>query len=150
MKSAFSSAWKASKQPRKQRKYRFNAPAHVQQKFVSVNLTKELRKEMGTRNISARVGDKVKVLRGTFKGKSGLVERVDRKKIKLYINGVEMTKKDGSKVLYPVHPSNVQMEVLDKKDKRRFNKEKKTAKKSPSETPAQKKAAPAKKTGAKQ
>src|SRR3989338_176397 len=45
MKNKFSTKWKESKQPRKQRKYRANAPLHLRKKFVNVNLSKELRKK---------------------------------------------------------------------------------------------------------
>ena len=56
-------------------------------------------------------------MRGNFKGKIGKVERVDTKATKVYILGIEVAKKDGSKSLYPIHPSNllIQELVLDKK-----------------------------------
>jgi len=34
MKKIFSTHWKASKQPRKQRKYRAKAPLHIKRKFL--------------------------------------------------------------------------------------------------------------------
>lgn len=120
MNKKFSTAWKGSKQPRKQRKYRANAPAHVRQKFMGVHLGRKLRDEHKTRSVEARIGDKVKVLRGQFKGKSGEVNKIDRKKGVLYIDGVDQPKKDGSKAPYPINPSNCQMETLNNKDKRRF------------------------------
>lgn len=140
MNKKFSTAWKGSKQPRKQRKYRANAPAHVRQKFMGVHLGKKLRDEHKTRSVEARIGDKVKVLRGQFKGKSGEVTRLDRKRGVLYIDGVEQPKKDGSKAQYPINPSNCQMETLVSTDKRRFkDRTAKPAAKAPA------KAAPAKK-----
>ena len=45
MKKKFSNAWIGSKQPRKQRKYRHNAPLNVRNKFLSSHLSKELMKE---------------------------------------------------------------------------------------------------------
>ena len=51
MKKDYSSKWKASKQPRKQRKLRANAPLHVKHKMMSSNLDKELRKKYEKRNI---------------------------------------------------------------------------------------------------
>lgn len=122
MKQAFSPTWNSSKQPRKQRKYRFNAPTHIRQKFITVNLSKTLRKEHGRRNIEARVGDKARIMRGSFKGKSGTIERVDRSRIRIYISGIEQTKKDGSKTLVPQSPSKLQLLSLDTKDKRRITK----------------------------
>ncbi len=67
MKNKFSAKWKSSKQVRKQRKYRHNAPLHVKQKFVHVHLSKELKKKYQTRNLGLKKGDKVKVLRGQYR-----------------------------------------------------------------------------------
>ena len=36
MKKEFSKNWKASKQPRKQRKYRANAPLHLKRKMINI------------------------------------------------------------------------------------------------------------------
>jgi large subunit ribosomal protein L24 len=119
MKSIFSKSWIRSIQPRKQRKYRHNAPAHVKKKFVSVNLSKELRTQHSKRNISLVKGDKVKVMKGQFKGKVGEVERVDMKNIKIIIQGIENIKKDGTKVNYPVDPSNLMITELKLDDKKR-------------------------------
>ena len=43
MKTEWSPGWKSSVQPRKQRKYRMNAPLHVKRKFMSAKLDKTLR-----------------------------------------------------------------------------------------------------------
>ena len=80
MKTKFSSSWRRSSQPRKQRKYRYNAPLHIKQKFVSTHLSKNLRDKYKKRNINLRKGDSVKVMRGQFKNKSGKVEEVNLKK----------------------------------------------------------------------
>jgi len=45
MKQKFSTTWKASKQPRKQRKYSANAPLHIKRKMLSANLSKTLERE---------------------------------------------------------------------------------------------------------
>ena len=90
MKSIFSKTWIKSKQPRKQRKYRYNAPEHVKKKFVSVNLSKELREKHSRRNIPVVKGDKVKIMRGQFKGKSGEVEKINMKNLKI-ITGQRLT-----------------------------------------------------------
>lgn len=119
MKSGFSTSWKKSVQPRKQRKYVANAPLHVKGKFLSAHLSKELREKHQTRSIRVRSGDKVKVLRGQFKGKEGEVEMVSVKYTKLYIQGVETVKGAGGKIKYPIHPSNVLITSL-KADTRRF------------------------------
>ena len=77
MKTKFSNAWKASTQPRKQRKYRHNAPLHVRGHFLHTHLSTDLRDKHKTRSLRLRTGDEVKVLRGQFKGKTGKVTAVD-------------------------------------------------------------------------
>ncbi|MCD6275005.1 MAG: 50S ribosomal protein L24, partial [Candidatus Aenigmarchaeota archaeon] len=51
MKQLFSKSWVKSKQPRKQRKYRHNAPKHIRQKFMHANLSKELREKYNRRSL---------------------------------------------------------------------------------------------------
>lgn len=113
----FSTAWKSSTQPRKQRKYTYTAPLHLKQKELHVHVSSELRKKYGIRNIRVRKGDKVKIMRGQFAPKEGKIERVDVKRTKLFISGAEIIKKDGSKTLYPLHPSNLLIIELDLSDK---------------------------------
>ena len=120
MKKDFSDKWIRSKQPRKQRKYSHNAPLHIRGKFMSAHLSKELIKKYNRRSIRLRKGDKVTILRGQFKKKAGRIERVDLKKTKVYIAGVEMVKKDGTKVFYPIHPSNLVITDLNLDDKKRM------------------------------
>jgi len=119
MKKDFVSTWKRSVKKSKQRKYRFNSPLHIKQKFVHSQLSKDLRKKYNKRSLGLRKGDKVKIEVGDFKGKEGKVERVDLKKTFVYINGIERTKKDGSKVFCPIHPSNVIILDLVLDDKKR-------------------------------
>jgi len=119
MKTKFSNSWRKSKQARKQRKYRFNAPLHIKQKFVGSHLSKVLRDKYKKRNMNLRKGDNVKVMRGQFKNKTGKVEEVKLKKTLVYIGGIEITKKDGTKARYPLHPSNLMITELNLDDKMR-------------------------------
>lgn len=119
MKKKFSRAWKASSQPRKQRKYRYQAPKHIQGRFMHSMLSKELRKKHNMRSIRVRKGDKVRLMRGQAKGKEGRVERVNVRDQKVFVERIELYKKDGSKALRPVHPSNIMIiELIE--DKRRI------------------------------
>lgn len=120
MKTTFSSLWKRSVQPRKQRKYRKRAPLHVKRKFVNANLSKDLKKKYKKRSMNLRKGDSVKVMRGQFKNKTGKVEEVSLKKTTIYISGIEVVKKDGTKTRYPLHPSNLMITELNIDDKMRL------------------------------
>ena len=119
MRTKFSNSWTKSKQSRKQRKYRHNAPLHIKQKFVSAHLSKDLRKKYKKRNINLRKGDGVKVMRGQFKNKTGKIEEVNLKKTSVYVSGIEVVKRDGTKARYPIHPSNLMITELNMDDKMR-------------------------------
>jgi len=122
MKKKFSTSWKASSQPRKQRKYLANAPLHIRKKFVSVNLSKELRKKHGKRNIPVKKGDVVKIMRGKFKKKQGKVTAVKLKTSKIIVEGIQTKKTDGSKVNNPLRASNLQIIELNLEDRKRMKK----------------------------
>lgn len=122
MKQKFSTSWKASKQPRKQRKYIANAPLHIKRKFISVNLSKELRQKYGKRNIGLRKNDKVKIMKGKFKKKTGKILEVRLKTGKIYIEGIQVKKQDGSKVNVPLKAPNLQIIELNLDDKKRIKK----------------------------
>ena len=115
----FSTSWKSSKKPRKQRKYRTSAPLHIKQKFVHSHMSKDLRKKYGKRSIGLRKGDKVKVTHGQFKKHEGKIESINIKKTRVFINGVEITKKDGTKKSIALHPSNIIITELNLDDKLR-------------------------------
>ena len=120
MKKKFSKHWKASSQPRKQRKYLANAPLHIRKKMLSANLSKDLRKTHGRRNITLRKGDLVKIMRGKFKGKQGKITEVKTKLSKVYVEGIQVKKQDGSKANISLKPSNLQIIELNTSDKKRL------------------------------
>ena len=119
MKKEWSKHWKSSKQPRKQRKYSFNAPLHIKRKFFAAHLSKELKTKYGKRSFVLRKGDKVKIMRGKFKDKIGNVEKVITRRNRIFIEGANFVKRDGNKIYYPIHPSNVMITELILEDKKR-------------------------------
>ncbi|MBS3126769.1 50S ribosomal protein L24 [Candidatus Woesearchaeota archaeon] len=118
-KNTFSTTWNRSIQPRKQRKYRYNAPLHVQKNMMHVHLASPLREKYGLRRIQARKGDKVRVVRGQFKKKEGAIERVNIKRQKVFVSGIGFIKKDGTKSAAPINPSNLLVLEADLSDKKR-------------------------------
>lgn len=115
----FSKAWNSSKKPGKQRKYRAKAPLHTRQKLARGHLSKELREKYGKRSTTLRKGDKVKITRGQFRKHEGKIEKVDLKKITVFVNGAEIAKKDGSKKFAAISPSNIIITELSLDDKLR-------------------------------
>nr|AJS11915.1 50S ribosomal protein L24P [uncultured archaeon] len=122
MKRKFSTAWKSSSQPRKQRKYRANAPLHLKKKFVNANLSKELHKKYRRKNIPLRKDDVVKIMRGKYKKKQGKILKVFLKLSKVEIEGIQVKKQDGSQANVKLQPSNLQIITLNLDDKKRIAK----------------------------
>ena len=107
-------------QPRKQRKARYNAPAHTRGKYLSASLSKELREKVGKKSLPVRSVDKVRVVRGDFKGHEGEVLTVDYTSYKVTIEEVTLAKPDGTNAFLPVDPSNLVIIDADLKDDRRI------------------------------
>jgi large subunit ribosomal protein L24 len=132
MKRKFSNSWISSKQPRKQRKYRHNAPLHIRHSFLNANLSKELRKKYGKRALPLRKGDEVLIMRGSFKKKKAKVSSINLPRLFVELEGITRTKKDGTKVSVKFRPSSLQLSELNLEDKKRLktlNKENKESKK---------------------
>lgn len=114
----WSTAWKASMKPRKQRNYKKNAPLHTLSKFMHMHLSKELRKKVGSRQMLVHKDDKVRIVVGNFRKKEGKVVKVDLKRGKIFVEGIERSKKDGSKTRIPLEVSNCMLIALEKEEKR--------------------------------
>ncbi len=119
----WSKKWISSISRRKQRKYRANAPLHIKNKFLSVQLSKNLKKEYNRRNIRVVTGDIVKVTTGDMKGKTGTVTKIDVKRSKVYVDKIVRKKADGSEVNIALEPSNLMIIELNTKDPKRIKKE---------------------------
>jgi large subunit ribosomal protein L24 len=119
MAKKFSNKWKSSSRKNKQRKFRDNAPSHIKHKMISAHLSKALREKYGRRSFPVRKGDTVKVMKGKFYGKTGKILIVDMGRMKIYIDGMQATKRDGSKVNVPFEPSNVMITEFTLDDKER-------------------------------
>lgn len=120
MKKLFSTRWKSSKQPRKQRKYRYNAPLHIRQKLVSSHLSPDLRKLYTRRALPLRRGDEVLVVRGEHKGRKGKVGRINLKTLKVFVENIKRKKANGQEVYIPLDPSNLMIINTNMDDKKRL------------------------------
>ncbi len=96
-----------SKKPGKQRKKRFQAKLHEKTKLFRVHVSKELQKTMKKKTTGLRKEDKVKVMRGKQKGKTGRVLKINRSKEQVFIEKIIRKKSDGTESLIPIHPSNL-------------------------------------------
>lgn len=115
----FSVSWVRSKQTRKQRKYRYNAPLHKRQKMLSVHLDKALRKEYKKRSLPIRRGDEIIIMRGKLRKKKGKISRVDMKSLKVYVENIKKKKSSAQEVEMPIEPSNIMITKLNLEDRKR-------------------------------
>ena len=104
-------------QPTKQRKRLFQASLHERYRRFSAPLTPSLKASHKTNSTPVRVGDTVRVMRGDRKGFEGKITRVDRKKYRVFVEGLTREKVDGSTIQIPIHPSKVMITALNLDDK---------------------------------
>ena len=74
------------------------------------------------RSFKVKTNDTVKILRGKFKGQEGNVERINLRKRRIFIEGIQKAKADGTFAKIGVAPSNVIITKFDLKDKKRKTK----------------------------
>lgn len=121
--------------PSKQRKMLYQAPDHIRHKFFAAPLSPELKASYGLNAVPVRSGDTVRIMRGDHKGFEGKITRVDRKKFRIYVEGLTREKVDGTTIFVPLHPSKVMITRLNLDDKWRKEvlEKKKKARKKPEE-----------------
>ena len=118
-----------TKNPKKQRKRFFEGALHESKRLIGTHLSKELRKELKKRSITARVGDSVKIMRGDNRGKSGKITGVEKKRSFVFIDSIKRKKTNGKEVFVPVRASNIVVTELNRDDEKRFKRQKVSAKK---------------------
>ncbi|MBN2095545.1 MAG: 50S ribosomal protein L24 [Candidatus Aenigmarchaeota archaeon] len=115
-----SRSWFSSTKPRNQRKARRFAPLHLRERLLRTALSNELSQKYETRAMPVRLGDKVKVMKGSHKGKLSKVSRVDHIGLKVYLEDIKVKKADGREVQIPFQACNLQILSLFTDDKRRL------------------------------
>jgi len=110
-------ALKPVAKPSKQRKMLHQAPDHIRHKLFAAPLSPELKAEYGVNAVPVRSGDTVRIMRGDHKGFEGKITRVDKKKLRVYVEGLTREKVDGTTIFVPIHPSKVMITRLNLDDK---------------------------------
>ncbi|MFB6136437.1 MAG: 50S ribosomal protein L24 [Halobacteriaceae archaeon] len=108
-----------SRQPRKQRNAREDAPLHERQKQVRAHLAEDLREQYGQRSVRVNAGDEVEIQRGDGAGETGEVVDVDLRAETIAVEDVTVEKADGEDVPRAIDASNVLVTDLDLEDERR-------------------------------
>lgn len=118
-----------STKPNVQRKKAYAAEAKKGQ--MVAGLSKDLRSEYGVRAAYLRKGDTVHIAKGDYKGHEGKISHLDLPLLKITVEGVQMSKMDGTKKNVLISPSQVtiiKLELSDKLRKKSFEEKKSKAK----------------------
>ena len=89
---------------------------HTLQTFCCTSLTRT-ESLTWSETLPVRSGDSVRIMRGDRKGFEGKIARIDRKKYRIYIEGLTREKVDGTTIFVPMHPSKVMITRLNLDDK---------------------------------
>ena len=103
--------------PTKQRKRLYQAPVTERYRRFSAPLSSKLKESHGTNSVPVRKGDTVMIMRGDRKGSEGKVTQINRKNYRIFVEGVNREKVDGTSILVPIHPSKVMITRLNLDDK---------------------------------
>jgi large subunit ribosomal protein L24 len=105
--------------PTKQRKMMYQAPLNERYKRFAAPLSSKLKESHSTGSLPVRTGDTVMIMRGDRKGSEGKITQIDRKHYRIFIEGANREKVDGTSIPVPIHPSKVMITRLNLDDKRR-------------------------------
>jgi large subunit ribosomal protein L24 len=122
--------------PSRQRRMLYQAADHIRHRIFAAHFSPELRASHLVKTFPVRSGDTVRVMRGDHKGLEGKVTRIDKRKYKIYVEGLTREKVDGTTIFMPIHPSKVMITNLNLDDKwrKKILERKKLAQAKPKET----------------
>jgi large subunit ribosomal protein L24 len=103
--------------PGKQRKRLYQAPLNERYKRFSAPLSSKLKESHSTNSVPVRKGDTVMIMRGDRKGSEGKVTQINRKNYRIFLEGANREKVDGTSIPVPIHPSKVMITRLNLDDK---------------------------------
>lgn len=92
---------------------------HRKKALLSAHLSKELMQRTKKRAVTVKKGDRIKVMRGDFRGKTGLVASVDYKNGAINVEGISKRNSRGVDVLVPLRPSNLMVVERKGEEKKR-------------------------------
>ncbi len=95
--------------PDSERTKRYKSKLHTKKGFLHVHVSKDLRSKMKAKKRSLLVhkGDKVKIMRGSFRGKSGKITDVNYIKSKVTIEGITRKNLRAKEIPVPFEASNL-------------------------------------------
>ncbi len=103
--------------PTKQRKRLYQASVSERYRRFSAPLSSKLKESHGTNSVPIRKGDTVMIMRGDRRNTEGKVTQIDTQKYRIFVEGANREKVDGTSIPVPIHPSKVMITRLNLDDK---------------------------------
>jgi large subunit ribosomal protein L24 len=103
--------------PTKQRKRLYQASVSERYRRFSAPLSSKLKESHGTNSVPIRKGDTVMIMRGDRRNTEGKVTQIDTQKYRIFVDGANREKVDGTSIPVPIHPSKVMITRLNLDDK---------------------------------
>ena len=103
--------------PTKQRKKLYQASVSERYRRFSAPLSSKLKESHGTNSVPIRKGDTVMIMRGDRRNTEGKVTQIDTQKYRIFVEGANREKVDGTSIPVPIHPSKVMITRLNLDDK---------------------------------
>ena len=103
--------------PTKQRKRMYQASVSERYRRFSAPLSSKLKESHGTNSVPIRKGDTVMIMRGDRRNTEGKVTQIDTQKYRIFVDGANREKVDGTSIPVPIHPSKVMITRLNLDDK---------------------------------
>ncbi len=97
-----------------ERKNLYEAKLHEKKNLVHAHTSKELRQKLGikTRSLLLNKGDSVKIMRGSNRGKSAKIAKVNYNRAIVYLEGISRKNAKGTEMLIAFQPSNLMLTDL--------------------------------------
>ncbi len=106
--------------PSKQRKRQMTGVYHTKRRLLVSPLDKAMQKETGRKRAVVRKGDTVKIMRGSHKGKTSTIIKVNYDKGVVHLKDIKVTNSRGQEKNPPLHASKLLITNLVLTDKKRF------------------------------
>ncbi len=103
--------------PTKQRKRLYQASVSERYRRFSAALSSKLKESHGTNSVPIRKGDTVMIMRGDRRNTEGKVTQIDTQKYRIFVEGANREKVDGTSIPVPIHPPKVMITRLNLDDK---------------------------------
>ncbi len=105
-----------SRLPRKQRKAVFTADQFARRRFLTVPLSRELRRKYGRRQLPVRKGDTVRVISGSYEGQEERVAKVSTRNRSVTLDNITTKKGDQKLKPLPIRPNHLLLTRLNLTD----------------------------------